>query len=49
MASDAIVADDLWKSFIETRGFFKRKRNIIEALRGAENVLMIIGKVFRSL
>lgn len=34
MASDAIIADDLWKSFIETRGFFKRKKSIVEALRG---------------
>ncbi len=34
MASDAIIADNLWKSFIETRGFFKRKKSIVEALRG---------------
>ncbi len=32
--SDAIIADDLWKTFVETRGFFKKKRTIVEALRG---------------
>ncbi|MCD6300715.1 MAG: ATP-binding cassette domain-containing protein [Staphylothermus sp.] len=34
MPTDAIIAEDLWKSFIEARGFFKRRKSIVEALRG---------------